>query len=45
MLNRVRCLIGLHDWPEWGTWVHGGRSKYYRQRFCRRCGRAGTEIG
>lgn len=38
MRNRLRCLIRGHDWPAWPAWTHAGRGKFYRQRYCRRCG-------
>jgi hypothetical protein len=39
MRDRLRCLFGGHDFPDWPAWQHAGRSAYYRQRFCRRCQR------
>lgn len=43
MRNRLLCLIGRHDYPDWPAWVHGGRTRYYRQRYCRRCGHQALE--
>lgn len=41
--DRLRCLIGRHDYPDWPTWTHGGRGTYYRQRWCRRRGKQALE--
>lgn len=44
MRNRLRCLIRGHDWPHWPTrWTHGGGGRFYRQRYCQRCGQEQLE--
>jgi len=44
MRNRLRCLWHGHDWPHWPTWTHAGRGRFYRQRFCRRCGQEQLQV-
>lgn len=44
MRNRLHCWLTGHDWPDWPRWTHGYRSCFYRQRFCRRCGKQALEI-
>lgn len=45
MLDRLRCLVGGHAWPEqWPAWMHGGRGKFFRQRYCLRCGHGEVEV-
>jgi hypothetical protein len=37
MRNRLRCWLSGHQYPDWPAWTHGGRGRFYRQRYCRRC--------
>lgn len=45
MINRLRCWLDDHPWPEWSAWVHGGRGAFYCERHCPRCHKHQTENG
>jgi hypothetical protein len=45
MIDRLRCLINGHPWPDWSAWTSAGRGRFYRERHCPRCHRHETEDG